>query len=143
SLGNNDLWMRRVREDLARQLSAVGLPQTRNGAPGLLGSYHLGAQRDYETEFLNTGFPGYYGHLGFRKHLGGACGARWGTTTVVRIPYLKSTLVMDVYDTHTKQLVWRGYDTRTIDYNKADSTINKAVEHLTKHFTHDLKIRES
>jgi hypothetical protein len=53
---------------------------------------------------------------------------------------MKSTLVMDVYDAHTKQLVWRGYDTKTINYNKADKTINDAVGHLMKRFRRDLKV---
>src|SRR4030095_10478736 len=105
SLGNNGLWDRRVRDDLTRQLAAAGLRQASGAAPDLLISYHLGARRGYETEYLNTGFPGFYGRFGFRRHWAGGWGG-WGTTTVVRIPYLKSTLVMDVYDARTKQLVW-------------------------------------
>ncbi len=46
---------------------------------------------------------------------------------------------MDVTDARTGQLIWRGYDTRTIDFNKADKTIGKAVEHLTERFAHDVK----
>lgn len=142
SLGNNGLWDRRVRDDLTSQLKSAGLMQTSNGAPDLQISYHLGTRQGYETEYLNTGFPGYYGRFGYRRRWIG-WGPSWGTTTVWKIPYLQSTLVMDVYDAHTNQLVWRGYDTKTIDYNKADKTINSAVEHLAKRFKHDLKMRES
>ena len=142
SFGNNDLWNRRVRDDLANQLRSAGLTQTANGSPDLLISYHLGTRQGYEREYLNSGFPGYYGGFGYRRRWIG-WGPGWGTTTVWRIPYLKSTLVMDVYDTHTKQLVWRGYDTKTVDYNKADKTINDAAEHLAKRFRHDLKVHES
>jgi hypothetical protein len=142
SLGKNDLWDRRVRDDLTSQLAAAGLMRVGAAAPDLLISYHLGTRRGYETEYLNTGFPVYYGRFGYRRHWAGL-GFGWGTTTVARIPYLKSTLVMDVYDAHTNQLVWRGYDSKTINYNKADKTINGAVEHLMKRFRHDLKVRES
>src|SRR5262245_4279261 len=141
SLGNNGLWDRRVRDDLTRQFAAAGLTQAGN-APDLLISYHLGTRRGYETEYLNTGFPGYYGRFGYRRHWAGV-GFGWGTTTVGKIPYMKSTLVMDVYDARTNQLVWRGYDTKSINYNQADKTINDAVGHLMKRFRHDLKVRES
>jgi len=142
SFGNNGLWDRRVREDLTRQFAASGLMQAGTAAPDLLISYRLGTRQGYETEYLNTGFPGYYGRFGYRRHWAG-WGFGWGETTVVRIPNLKSTLVMDVYDAHTKQLVWRGYDTKSINYNKADKTINGAVEHLMKRFRHDLKVGEN
>lgn len=69
-----------------------------------------------------------------------APGSTWGFRTQ---SYLKSTLVMDVYDARTNQLVWRGFDTKSINYNKADKTINDAVGHLMKRFRHDLKVRES
>jgi Domain of unknown function (DUF4136) len=142
SLGKNGLWDRRVRDDLSSQFAAAGLMRAGNAAPDLLISYHLGTRQSYETEYLNTGFPAYYGRFGYRRHWAG-WGFGWGTTTVVKIPYLKSTLVMDVYDARTNQLVWRGYDTKTINYNKADKTINDAVRHLMKRFRHDLKVRES
>jgi hypothetical protein len=141
SLGKNGLWDRRVRDDLTRQFAAAGLTQVGAAAPDLLISYRLGTRQGYETEYLNTGFPAY-GRFGYRRHWAG-WGFGWGTTDVVKIPYLKSTLVMDVYDARTNQLVWRGYDTKTINYNKADKTINDAVGHLMKRFRHDLKVRES
>jgi hypothetical protein len=141
SLGNNGLWDRRVRDDLARQFAAAGLMQSGAAAPDLLISYRLGTRQGYETEYLNNGFPVYYGRLGYRRPWAGE-GFGWGTTTVVKIPHMKSTLVMDVYDAHTKQLVWRGYDTKTINYNKADKTINDAVGHLMKRFRRDLRVSE-
>ena len=57
---------------------------------------------------------------------------------VWRIPYHESTLVLDVIDPHTNQLVWRGYDTRTIDFEKSEKTIHKSVEKVTKRFKHDV-----
>ena len=135
SFGDNVLWDRRVRDDLKKDFADAGLLQFTNGAPDLLVSYHLGANRGVEREYLTTGYPGF-GRFGFRRW---GWGSGWNTTTVWRVPYLKSTLVMDVYDAHTKQLIWRGYDTKTIDYNKADNTINKSVDHLAKRFEHDMK----
>jgi len=138
SLGNNSLWERRIRRDVTEQLAAHGFTQANGAPPSLLVSYHLGTRERVQTQYVGTGFPGYVGRRG--RWFG--WGPGWSETTVWRTPYLKSTLVMDVIDAQTKQLVWRGYDTETIDFNKADQTINKAVEHLTKRFTHDLKVSE-
>jgi hypothetical protein len=58
---------------------------------------------------------------------------------VWRIPYTESTLVADIIDPHGNQLIWRGYDTRTIDFEKSEKTIHKSVEHLTQRFIHDVR----
>src|SRR5262245_17336732 len=68
SLGTNGRWDRRVRDDLTGQFAAAGLTQAGNAAPDLLISYHLGTRQGYETEYLNTGLPGYYGRFGYRRH---------------------------------------------------------------------------
>jgi len=119
SLGKNGLWDRRVRDDLTRQFAAAGLMPVGAAAPDLLISYHLGTRQGYETEYLNNGFP-VYGRFGYRRHWAGR-GFGWGTTTVVKIPYLKSTLVMDVYDARTNQLVWRGAEGVSRPRNRARS----------------------
>jgi hypothetical protein len=55
------------------------------------------------------------------------------------IPYAGSTQTVDIVDAHNNMLVWRGYDTGTIDLNKADKTIensrpssNASSKRLTK-----------
>jgi hypothetical protein len=144
-MGPNGIWDQRVREDLGMELRSAGLPQTQTQTPDLLVRYRLGARNHYETEYVTSGFGGYYGRFGYRRGWGGwgwggGWGPGWATTRAWRVPDLKSTLVMEVYDAHTNQLVWRGYDARTIDYNKADSSINKAAEKLSKRFAHDMKL---
>jgi hypothetical protein len=128
--GRNGIWTERVRDDLQQQLSANGFQKQDHGSADILIAYHLGTKQRVETYFDTFGFPGWHR----RGWWGG-----WGTTSVVNIPYTESTLVMDVTDAKTGQLVWRGYDTRTIDFNKANKTIEKAVEHLTDRFTHDVQ----
>lgn len=135
-VGNNSLWDQRVRTDLEQQLAATGFTQVNEGVSDFLISYHLGTKQRFETEYLNNGFPAYWGHWG-RWGRWGRWYPGWGDTTVRKIPYTESTLVMDVIDARTHQLIWRGYDTETIDFNKAEKTINKAVAHLTKRFVHD------
>jgi hypothetical protein len=89
---------------------------------------------------MRYGSPGYIGWYG-RRWRGFGWYPGWSDTLVWRTPYEKATLVMDVIDAKTGQLVWRGYDTETTDFNKSDKDINKSVEHLTKRFEHDLKLK--
>jgi len=54
------------------------------------------------------------------------------------VPYTESTLILDVIDSRTNHLVWRGYDIRTIDFEKSEKTIHKSVQNLTQRFRHDV-----
>jgi hypothetical protein len=36
-------------------------------------------------------------------------------------------------------MIWRGYDTETIDFNKSQKTIDKSADNLVKRFIHDIK----
>lgn len=68
--------------------------------------------------------------------------ARWGwgsgyaTTTYSEDDYLEGTLVLDVYDEETGNLIWQGVATRTIEENpqKREKTIPKSVKKLMKKF---------
>jgi len=44
-----------------------------------------------------------------------------------------------VIDAHTNQLVWRGYDSDTLNTNNADKTLDKAVDSVMTKFFHDVK----
>jgi len=62
---------------------------------------------------------------------------------VWNIPYTKSTLVLDIIDAETNQLVWRGYDTETINFNKSEKTIRKSVENLVERFVKETHSEKS
>lgn len=131
--GRNALWAGRVGDDLQQQLSRQGFERTDRAGADFLIAYRLGTKEKVNTYYESLGFPDWHR----RGFLGG-----WRDVSVVNIPYSESTLVIDVIDAKTGNLVWRGYNTRTIDFKKADQTIEKAVEHLTDRFTHDIKKSE-
>ena len=119
-------------------------------------------------EQILTLFPDFLGFISFIQGHGACtgygdvpsagAGSVWGTTAfngdagdgggwkrlnrgpvdVWRIPYHESTLVLDIIDVRTNQMVWRGYDTRTIDFEKSEKTIHKSIEKLTKRFGSDV-----
>jgi hypothetical protein len=127
SRGPNNLWNRRIRDEMVTDLTAKGFQRTETGSPDFLVAYWMGARQKADVRYLGYGFP----HWG--RHRWGWVG--WGPEfDVWRMPYTQSTLVVDIIDAHTNMLVWRGYDTDSIDYNKADKTIGKAVDSLVKRF---------
>jgi len=51
--------------------------------------------------------------------------------------------VLDIIDAKTNQLVWRGYDTETINFNKSEKTIQKSVEKLVERFVKETHSEKS
>lgn len=58
---------------------------------------------------------------------------------VWNIPYTESTVTLDLIDPHTNNLIWRGYDAETLDFNKSEKSIARSVDNLVKRLAHDLK----
>jgi hypothetical protein len=65
----------------------------------------------------------------------------WGTTTVNVSEIPVGTLVVDLVDAGTKQLVWRGVANQTLASNpeKSEKKINKVVKKLFKKFPSSAK----
>jgi len=97
-------------------------------------------QRRFEGEIRRVdngyGYPGFWGPRRFRW--------AWGWPNdfdVWKIPYTDSTLIVDIIDGQTNQLIWRGYDVNTIDMTKPDKRLDKAVDGLVKKFIKDTNAR--
>ena len=135
----NELWDRRIREGLMIHLSPLGFTKIDDGDPSFLVSYFMGLERKYDIRYIDYGFPGWFGSgrpYGWGRWYGWEPG--FGHVDIWRIPYTESTLIVDVIDARTNHLVWRGYDVRTIDFEKSEKTIHKSVENLTKRLRHDV-----
>jgi hypothetical protein len=86
--------------------------------------------RDQQT--LNTFYDGFGGGWGWRRFGGGG----FGETTTTTQTYKVGTLVLDLFDTKTKQLIWRGASSDTLS-NSSDKNIrnlDKGVEKMFKNF---------
>jgi hypothetical protein len=136
-VATNSLWNQRIRRGLEVHFAQIGYKRIDDGEPDFLLGYFMGIKQKYDIRYIDYGFPGRMGMWG-----------RWGRwygwepgrtfVDVWRIPYNESTLVVDVIDPHTNQLVWRGYDTATIDFDKSEKTIHKSIENLAKRFRRDV-----
>lgn len=136
-VGTNTLWNQRIRNGLEGHLAQIGYRKVNDGEPDFLVTYFMGIKEKYDIRYIDYGYPGRWGSWGpWGRWYGWEPG--FGQVDIWKIPYHESTLVVDVIDPHTNQLVWRGYDTQTIDFDKSEKTIHKSVEKVTKRFKHDV-----
>ena len=86
--------------------------------------------RDQQT--LDTFYDGFGGGWGWRRFGGGGFGEATTTTDTYKV----GTVVVDLFDTKTKQLIWRGAASDTLSDNsdKNIKTLNESVDKLFKHF---------
>jgi hypothetical protein len=112
-----------IKQSIDSQLSAKGLTK----ATGDKADLYIGYQTAVDQQRQWTGYG-----------MGG--GWRWGggmaqaTSSTINI----GTLVVDMYDPSTKQLVWTGTATNTLDpssnQDKNEKNLNKAMTKLFKRF---------
>ena len=81
---------------------------------------------------LNTFYDGFGGGWGWRR--GGGFGG-FGDATTTTDTYKVGTLVVDMFDAHTKKLVWRGSASDTLS-DKSDKNIKNLDKGVQKMFDH-------
>jgi hypothetical protein len=118
---------RRIRSAVDAELQRKGIQLVDNSQARALVSYHLGVETKLDVDTVNTGYG--YGRYG-----------RYGgidTTTTVR-EYQEGTLLIDVIDPSSKQLIWRGTGQATIRRSSTpeerEKRINEAVKQILEKF---------
>jgi hypothetical protein len=118
----NPLMRDRVRDDINAELNAKGWQMVSdNGDVAIVAN---GATQEQQTlQTFYDGFPGWRWY--------------WGptaTTTVER--YTVGTLVVDLFDAHTKQAIFRGTASGTLsdEPERNEEKLKKAVEKIFKKF---------
>jgi uncharacterized protein DUF4136 len=130
-LANNDIWANDVRGAIRNDLRSHGLVEATNGRPDFYVAFYVGLQERYDINSVGYGLPVF--HRGFRT-------GWWGWPRgydVWAVPYTESTVIVDLIDAHTNQLVWRGYDTNTLNTNQPQKTLAHAVDNVLSRFYHD------
>jgi hypothetical protein len=132
-LANNDIWANDVRRAIRTDLASRGLSEATSGHPDFYVAFYVGLQERYDLDAVDYGMPVF--HRGFHR-------AWWGWPRgydVWAVPYTESTVIVDLIDARTNQLVWRGYDTDTLNAKDPDKTLTKAVDNVVARFSHDAK----
>jgi hypothetical protein len=117
------LMVDRIKRAVSASLASKGLTQVDSG--GDLSINAMEITRDQQT--LNTFYNGGFG------------GWRWGglgESTTSTETYKVGTLVVDLFDTRSKELVFRGSSSDTLSQNsdKNIKNLNKGVAKIFKHF---------
>ena len=118
ALRGNDLNERRIRSAIQENLSGMGI-QENAADPSFIVAFYAGTQK--QAQISTSG----YGPL------------RWGAGNVWVNQSLEGTAVVDFIDAKTNQVVWRGFVSRTVDPNKSDENIRKAIKKLIERFAKD------
>ncbi|MGA8306254.1 MAG: DUF4136 domain-containing protein [Candidatus Acidiferrales bacterium] len=112
-----------IKASIDSQLGAKGLTKTNSDKADLYIDYQVSVNQQKQWNAYGTG-------MGFR--FGG--GMATATSSTIDI----GTLVLDMYDPASKQLVWSGRATKTIDPNnsqeKKQKNLDKAMQKLLKNY---------
>jgi Domain of unknown function (DUF4136) len=92
----------------------------------------IAIEMTHDQQTLNTFYDGFGGGWGWRRFGGGGFGDATTTTETYRV----GTLVVDLFDSKTKQLIWRGSASDTLSNNsdKNIKNLDKGVEKMFKNF---------
>ena len=118
------LWVDRIQRAVDMELSAKGWSKVDSGGDAAVSAF--GSTHNQQS--LQTFYDGFGG------------GWRWGgfgdeaTTTTINTPV--GTLVVDVFDGHTKKLIWRGTSQKTLSEkpDKNEKKLEQSVEAMFKRF---------
>jgi len=122
----NSLWDARIKNAVDAQLTAKGWTQVDSG-----GDVAIVAIKTTKTErTLQTFYNGFGGGWGWRGFGG------FGDSTTTVQDYKEGTLLIDMYDAKTKQLIWRGSaeDTLSDKAAKNEKNLDKGVAKMFKKF---------
>lgn len=110
-----------IKQAVDSQLASKGLTKTDSDKADLYVGYQIAV--DQEKQWNAYGMGGRWG--------GGMATAQQSTISI-------GTLVLDMYDPATKQLVWTGNATKSLDpssnQEKNQKNLNKAMQKLLKNF---------
>lgn len=117
----NQIMDAEIKQAVDTQLASKGLTKTDSEKADLYVGYQIAVDQERQWNAWGTG-----------RGFGGGMGSATSSTISI------GTLVLDMYDPGTKQLVWTGNATKTIDpssnQEKNMKSLNKAMEKLLKNY---------
>jgi hypothetical protein len=120
------IWVDRIKSAVNASLAAKGLTPVESGGDIAI----IAMETTQNQQTLNTFYDGFGGGWRWRG-LGG-----FGDATTTTENYKVGTLVVDLFDAHTKSVIWRGSSSDTLS-DKSDKNIknlDKGVQKMFEHF---------
>lgn len=123
----DQLWVDRITSAVRSALTAKGLTQVATGGDISI----VAIEMTKEQQTLNTFYDNYGGGWGWRWGGGG-----FGEATTVTDTYRVGTLVVDLFDTRSKKLIWRGSESDALSdkSSKNIKNLDKGVEKLFREY---------
>lgn len=112
----------RIKTALESKLMANGFRTTGEAKPDFAVAYYVTTKNRLSVSDYNYGAPRWFGSRNIRVD-----------------QYTEGTLTVDIIDTATGQLVWRGRSSDAIELKNIDKKVNKAIEKLVNQFVKDSK----
>ncbi len=119
------LWVARIKDAVNSTLTTKGLTPVESGGDVAI----VAIETTQNQQTLNTFYDGFGG--GWRWRGGGG----FGDATTTTQNYKVGTLLVDLFDAHTKTLIWRGSSSDTLS-DKSDKNIKNLDKGVQKMFDH-------
>jgi len=119
----DSLWDDRIKQDVDSLLAAKGWTKVDSNGDASVSAFR--STQDQKT--LNTFYDGFGG--GWRWRGFGGEGMSTTTTEVTKV----GSVTIDIFDSHTQKLIWRGTDSADLSSN-ADKNIQKLAKDLNNMF---------
>ena len=131
----NPLWVDRIKAAANSALAAKGWTQVESG--GDISVMAMEISQSHQT--LNTYYDNFGGGWGWRGW--GGLGDSFGESTTTEDTYKVGTLVVDLFDAHTKKLIWRGAASDTLSDKSAKNirNLDKGVDKMFDHSPPDMQ----
>jgi hypothetical protein len=127
----DQLWVSRIKEAVNASLAAKGLTPVESGGDIAI----IAIEMTKSQQTLNTFYDGFGGGWGGRRGGGFGGFGGLGDSTTTTDTYKVGTLVVDLFDAHTKTLLWRGSASDTLS-DKSDKNIKNLDKGVQKMFDH-------
>ena len=132
----NDIDKKRLRDAILEEMTTRGLKAVESDGDMGVSLYIVIDKKTSTTAYTN-----FYGGAGYGRgrRMAGGWGNGAATTTYSDSDYLQGTLVLDFLDESTKDLIWQGVASGTVNEKpeKREKSIPKAVKKLMKKFPVD------
>jgi hypothetical protein len=109
----------RVRSSVDAAMAAKGFTQSTSN-PDLAISYQITSAERRSFNTVNTGWGGGYRHGGW--------GMSMGTSTTTENVWQEGSLILGIFDTGTKNLVWTGTATTDIDQSRSPQERQELID---------------
>jgi hypothetical protein len=122
SRGVNQMLERRFIMAIDQQLQAKGYQLSTSGEGDFAVNFTLttSQQTDYNTYYTGMGYRGgFYGGVGM------------GSSTTRATTYTNGTLIVDIFDVRSRNLVWRGTAAGTIEENASPEQRDMRIQEAT------------